>query len=345
MSRDRLEGRLFLTDGGLETTLVFHEGLDLPYFAAFDLLRRPGGRETLERYYRPYGELARRRGAGLILESATWRASADWGALLGYSREELATANRRAIELLVGLREELGAPKTPVVLSGCVGPRGDGYVPSRTMSAAAAEEYHREQVETFASTAADMVCATTMNTVEEAVGVTRAARAAGLPIAVSFTLEVDGRLPTGLSLEGAIEEVDAATDGAPAYYMINCAHPTHFEHVMRRGGRWTERVRGLRANASSRSHAELDEATDLDAGDPRELGRQYAALRELLPRLDVLGGCCGTDHRHVEEIAHACIASAPATVRHHAEGDHPEAGPVPSFRAAPPPGVAATLLE
>jgi homocysteine S-methyltransferase len=191
------------------------------------------------------------------------------------------------------------------------------------MTAAAAEEYHYAQIETFAETAADMICAITINYVEEAVGIARAARAAGLPVAISFTLETDGRLPTGLSLEGAIEDVDAATDSAPAYYMINCAHPSHFEHVVRRGGRWTERLRGLRANASARSHAELDEASDLDVGDPGELALQYARLREALPRLDVLGGCCGTDLRHVERIARTCLPTH-----------------VPSGRpAAPPPSA------
>lgn len=315
--RDRLpqfDGGLFLTDGGIETTLIFHDGLELPYFAAFDLLRRPGGEEALRRYYRPYAELARRLGTGLVLESATWRASADWGEALGYSREELAEVNRRAVALLAELRAEVESERTPVVVSACVGPRGDGYVPSRAMTAEAAEAYHRAQIETFAGTAADMVCAITMNTVEEAIGIARAARGAGMPVAISFTLETDGRLPTGLSLEAAIETVDATTGGAPAYYMINCAHPTHFEHVVRRGGRWTERLRGLRANASVRSHGELDEATDLDTGDPQELGRQYAALHALLPRLAVLGGCCGTDHRHVEEIARACVAATAAAI-------------------------------
>jgi len=320
----QLDGRLFLTDGGIETTLVFHDGLELPYFAAFDLLRRRDGREALERYYRGYAELARQFRTGLVLESATWRASADWGEALGYTRDELAEANRQAIHLLEALRTEVEGPETPVVVSGAVGPRGDGYVPSRTMIAAAAEEYHRAQIETFAETAADMICAVTINYVEEAIGIARAARAAGLPVAVSFTVETDGRLPTGHSLEGAIEDVDAGTDGAPAYYMINCAHPSHFEHVVRRGGRWTERLRGLRANASARSHAELDEASDLDVGDPGELALQYARLREVLPRLDILGGCCGTDLRHIERIARTCVPAHPADGR----------------RAAPPPPAA-----
>ena len=153
-----------------------------------------------------------------------------------------------------------------------------------------------------------MVTAITMTHVGEAVGVVRAAEAAGLPVAISFTVETDGRLPTGQPLGEAIEAVDAATGALPAYYMINCAHPTHFAHELGADGGWTGRVRGLRANASCRSHAELDAATDLDAGDPAQLGRQYAELRRLLPQLTVLVGCCCTDLRHVEAIARACTA-------------------------------------
>lgn len=306
-SLPQLGGGLFLTDGGIETTLIFHEGLDLPDFAAFDLLRRPDGAVALRKYFRPYVELARRFGTGLILESATWRASADWGARLGYTREALAEANRRAIHLLQELRGELDEERTPTVISGCVGPRGDGYVPGQTMTEQQAEDYHHEQVDVFATTAADMVTAITMNYVEEAVGIARAARRAGLPAVISFTVETDGRLPTGQTLEAAIRQVDAATSPPPAYYMINCAHPTHFDRVLASGNRWAERIRGVRANASSKSHAELNEATELDVGDPVEFGAQHAELRRRLPWLNVMGGCCGTDHRHVERIASACV--------------------------------------
>jgi S-methylmethionine-dependent homocysteine/selenocysteine methylase len=302
------DDRLFLTDGGIETTLIFHEGLELPDFAAFHVLRTADGEAALRRYFRAYAEIARRFGAGLILESATWRASADWGARLGYTSAALADANRRAIRLLEEIRDEYESEWTPVVISGCVGPRGDGYVPGRTMSAAEAEAYHAEQIGVLAETAADMVCATTMNYVEEALGIARAARSASMPVAISFTVETDGHLPTGQPLRAAIEQVDRETSDYPGYYMINCAHPTHFEHVLEAGQPFLERIRGVRANASRMSHAELNEAPALDIGDPAELGAQYAALARRL-RLTVMGGCCGTDHRHIEQIARACRGS------------------------------------
>lgn len=302
----QLGGGLFLTDGGIETTLIFNEGLELPDFAAFDLLRRPGGRQALRKYFRTYADLAQRFEAGLVLESATWRASPDWGARRGYGRKELAEANRAAIELLEEIRAEL--PRSvAAVISGCLGPRGDGYNPGQVMSAAEARDYHQEQIDTFSDTAADMVTAITMNYVEEGTGIALAARRAEMPVAISFTVETDGRLPTGQPLDAAIAEVDAATGGYPAYFMLNCAHPTHFEAVLAAGGTWTRRIRGVRANASRRSHAELNDSPDLDSGNPVELGLQYAMLKKrALPGMNVLGGCCGTDQRHVEQIARAC---------------------------------------
>ena len=302
----QLDGSLFLTDGGIETTLVFLEGLELPDFAAFDLLKRDGGEEALRKYFRAYTAIAARNGTGLILESATWRASADWGKRLGYSADELAEANRQAIRMLEPLGAEVESAKTRVVLSGCVGPRGDGYVPSQTMSESEAQDYHAAEIRTFAGTAADMITAITMNYAEEAIGLTRAAVAADMPVVIAFTVETDGRLPTGQTLADGIRQVDAATKSAPAYYMINCAHPTHFDGALAAGEPWVDRIRGLRANASTKSHTELNESTELDAGNPAELGAQYAALRRRLPRLNVMGGCCGTDHRHLEAIAAAC---------------------------------------
>lgn len=303
----QLAGTFFLTDGGIETTLIFHEGLELPDFAAFHLFKTPQGEAALRKYFRTYAEIAKRFGTGLILESATWRASADWGKKLGYTPAELADANRRAIHLLEELRSEYETEQMPIVISGCIGPRGDGYVPDRAMSAHEAEVYHREQIETLAGTAADMVCAITMNYVEEAIGITRAAQRANMPVAISFTVETDGTLPTGQPLKTAIEEVDDATSGYPSYYMINCAHPSHFDQVLTNGAGWAQRIRGLRANASRMSHAQLNEASELDAGNATELGQEYADLKERLPQLNVMGGCCGTDHRHIEQIASACL--------------------------------------
>jgi S-methylmethionine-dependent homocysteine/selenocysteine methylase len=294
--------RLFLTDGGLETTLIFHLGLELPDFAAFDLLRDDTGAEALRRYYESYIAIAREHGAGIVLDTATWRASRDWGERLGYSPEELAEANRRAVALIEELR--ILNPDVPAVLDGVIGPRWDGYVVGETMTPEEAEAYHSEQIGTFAGTAADMVSAITMTYADEAVGIARAAQAAGLPAAISFTVETDGRLPSGQPLGAAIEQVDAETASAPAYFMINCAHPTHFEAALE--GPWLERVRGIRANASRMSHEELDASEELDEGDPDELAEQYRALRDRLPNATVLGGCCGTDDRHVAAIAAAC---------------------------------------
>ena len=294
------DGRRFLTDGGIETVLIFHEGLELPLFAAFDLLKDEAGAEALRRYYAPFVSEAARRGLGYVAESPTWRASPRWARELGYSAEQLDGFNRRAIALM----EELRADHSPVVISGCIGPSDDGYNPAEQLSADAAEAYHATQIATFADTAADMITAITMTYAEEAIGITRAAVAAGLPVAISFTVETDGRLPSGQSLAEAIAQVDRETDAGPAYYMINCAHPTHFEAVL--GDQLVRtRVRGIRANASALSHAELDEATELDEGDPADLASRYGALTAQLPNLTVLGGCCGTDQRHVAAIAAA----------------------------------------
>jgi S-methylmethionine-dependent homocysteine/selenocysteine methylase len=295
----------FLTDGGIETTLIFHDGLDLPYFAAYDLLTRDGGEDALRRYFEPYVRIAREQGVGIVLESATWRANPDWAGRIGHTPDQLAELNRRAVALLEAMRDELETPATPIVVSGCVGPRGDGYVVGEAMSADEAAAYHGVQIGAFAETGADLVTAITMTYVDEAVGIVEAAREVGLPVVISFTVETDGRLPSGQSLREAIEEVDARTAGAVAYFMVNCAHPSHFYEVLEPGSGWTDRIRGLRANASRLSHAELDEAEELDEGDPEELANEYVALRDRLPRLTVLGGCCGTDHRHIDAMSRA----------------------------------------
>jgi homocysteine S-methyltransferase len=308
----QLSGRTFLTDGGMETTLIFHEGVDLPYFASFDLLKNAEGTARTRAYYERYLDMAKRAGAGFVLESPTWRANLDWGAKLGYDRATLAEMNRRCIALMAELRETHETRTSPMVISGNIGPRGDGYRIDAAMSADEAQGYHSFQVDVFRGSEADMVSAFTLNYAAEAIGIARAAKAAGMPAVISFTVETDGRLPSGQTLKDAIEEVDAATGNAPVYYMLNCAHPAHFDDAVRAGERWVSRLGGLRANASMRSHAELDAAPDLDIGDPVDLGRRYRDLRKRLPHLAVLGGCCGTDHRHVEQIAFACVETKTA---------------------------------
>jgi S-methylmethionine-dependent homocysteine/selenocysteine methylase len=297
--------RVYLTDGGLETTMIFHRGLDLPLFASFKLLEDDEGRAALRDYFRRYLDVARERGAGFVLDTATWRSNPDWGAQLGYDAEALDAVNRRAVEFAKEIRDEHGDIGAPVLVNGVVGPRGDGYAVEQVMSADEAEEYHSAQVRSFAASGADMVSAITMTYAEEATGIARAAAAAVIPTAISFTVETDGRLPSGQELGEAIAQVDFETGGSVAYYMVNCAHPSHFEDVVAEGGAWAGRIAGLRANASALSHAELDEAEELDEGDPAALGEGYVALRTHLRNVNVLGGCCGTDERHVAAVAAA----------------------------------------
>ncbi|MBB3443380.1 homocysteine S-methyltransferase family protein [Sinorhizobium sp. B11] len=305
----QLKGGAFISDGGMETTMIFQEGIDLPHFASFVLLASEDGRERTKNYYRRYLDIARRHGTGFVLDTATWRANPDWGQKLNYTTEALQTANEQAVELLVGLRHDYERPEQPIVVSGAIGPRGDGYK-AGVMSADEAEDYHAFQIETFAGTEADMVAAFTLTNIDEAIGIARAASTLGMPCAISFTLETDGRLVTGRSLQDAIETTDAATGGSPAYYMINCAHPTHFEAALDHGSGWVKRISGIRANASTMSHEQLDNSEVLDAGDPADLGQRYRELLRRMPQVHVLGGCCGTDHRHVAAICEACLPRA-----------------------------------
>jgi homocysteine S-methyltransferase len=298
-----------LTGAGVETILVFEDGFELPHFAAFPLVDTDEGRAALTRYYTPFLELARDRGVPFVLSAPTWRANPDWGTLLGYDEDELAAVNRRAVAFIEAIRDAvLGADAADVIIDGCIGPRSDAYAPTLLMDADEAEDYHSFQVRTFAETGCRQVTAATLTYPDEAIGIVRASRAVGLPVIVGFTVETDGRLPSGDSIGDAIEIVDGETAGAALGFMINCAHPTHFANALPEGES-RQRIIGLLANASTLSHAELDEAEELDAGDPADLAERYVALRGALPSLELLGGCCGTDIRHVTAIADAWIAA------------------------------------
>lgn len=301
----RLGGAPFLTDAGLETCMVFNDGLDLPCFSSFVLLDDPDGFEKLSTYYRKFLRLAADHGAGFVLDAPSWRANPDWGAEVGYDLAALGAANRRAIEMIASLRRETDIADQ-VVLNLVVGPRGDGYRADAMMSADEASEYHAWQIGEAAAAGAEMASAVTMNYLEEAQGIAAAAAKAGLPCVISFTVETDGKLPTGMSLAEAVRRTDDASHGGVAYYMINCAHPSHFAAVLD-DDVLAARIGGIRANASRMSHAELDEATELDDGNPDELAQDYLALLDQLPHLCVLGGCCGTDHRHVAAVAEKCL--------------------------------------
>jgi len=294
-----------LTDGGLETTLIFHDGIDLPLFAAFKAFETEAGRAALDRYMRRYAALAVEQGCGFVMDTPTWRASARWAAELDVSEDALKEVHRVAIANLQTLRDEYETRASPFVINGVIGPQDDGYQPTQMLTVSDALAYHAQQVGWFAELGADMASAVTLTYADEAIGITRAAQAADLPVAISLTVETDGRLPSGQTLGDAISQVDAETDRGPAFYMVNCAHPDHFSAELTGAADWLARIYGVRANASRMSHAELDACETLDDGDPVELGALYRTLARYLPNLTVVGGCCGTDHRHVAEMSSA----------------------------------------
>ena len=299
----QLDGKLFLSDGGLETTLVHQEGLILPHQAAFTLLESEAGLDLLWHYFVRHVAIARDHGMGFILDTPTWRASSKWSTKLGVSEKRLDRIHKMAVELAKRIRDVHEAAGTPIVINGVIGPRDSGWSADRVMQAGWAYHYHEAQMQSFAQTAVDMVSAMTMTHVGEAIGLAMAARDCGLPIAISFTTRDDGRLPTGQKLGEAIVETDHALDGYPVYYLVNCAHPSHFAGELSSGGSWAQRVRGVRAHALRCGHVGFEKAPELDDGDPDELAEEYMALRKHLPWMNVLGGCCGTDERHLEVIA------------------------------------------
>ena len=298
----QLDGGLFLNDAGLETDLIFNHGIEIPEFAAHTLLPDEPGRAALTRYMEGFLTLARDTGMGFVLDTQTWRAQPHFADDLGQSHAELRDANRLAVEFAADLRDEFVANSEPVVINGLIGPRGDAYAPEEDIAAAESQRYHSEQLGWLAETEVDMVTALTFTQSDEAIGIVRAAESFGLPVVVSFTVETDGRLPTGQPLGDAITSVDEATGGVASYFMVNCAHPDHFADLLADTD-WSRRIRGIRCNASRMSHAELDECEVLDDGDVAELAASYRRLKDTLPWLNVFGGCCGSDLRHVAEIA------------------------------------------
>ncbi len=300
----QLSGDLFLTDAGLETDLIFNHRIEIREFAAHTLLPEAAGREVLANYFRRFLSLANETGVGFVLDSQTWKAHMHWANDLNASEIELRESNEDSIAFISELRDEFSSNEKPIVLNGIVGPRGDAYAPETGVTVDEAERYHAKQMRWLAETDVDMVSALTFTQSDEAIGLVRAASNIGLPIVVSFTVEIDGNLPTGQPLSEAIEVVDQATDASAAYFMVNCAHPDHFSHVIEESD-WARRIRGIRCNASRMSHAELDESDTLDDGDPVELSGQYKQILNRMPWLNVFGGCCGSDFRHVKEIARA----------------------------------------
>ena len=284
----------WVTDGGLETDLLFHHGMDLPEFAAFPLVEEPGAARVLADYYRSYAAVAADVDAGVVLETPTWRANPDWGSRVGYDAAALDRVNRAAVDLV----RSVDALGVPVRVSGVVGPRGDGYVAAGHRVEEAAH-YHRAQVASLAAAGVDVVHAMTLTEVVEAVGVVQAAREVGVAVGISFTVETDGRLPDGTPLRDAVEQTDA--QAAADWYGVNCAHPLHVLPALD-GGSWQDRLQCFRPNASTLTHAELDVMEELDEGDRGLLRTSTDTLLARLPSVTTLGGCCGTDASHVAAL-------------------------------------------
>ena len=303
-SLPQLSGDIYLADAGVETDLIFNHGIEIREFAAHTLLPIPQGRKALSRYFEGFLSLANQQNTGFILDTVTWKAHRHWAEKLGATEDELKAANEDNVHFIADLRARFSGNAKPIILNAVMGPRGDAYRPESGISMDSAEEYFSQQLGWLAATEIDMVTALTFNQADEAAGLAKAASKVGLPAVISFTVETNGALPNGQSLAEAISEVDAATGQYPAYYMVNCAHPDHFGGALL-DAPWARRIRGIRANASRQSHAELDAAPELDAGNPHELAQQYRALSNRMPWLNVFGGCCGSDLRHVTEIARA----------------------------------------
>ncbi|MFT5693667.1 MAG: S-methylmethionine-dependent homocysteine/selenocysteine methylase [Oceanicoccus sp.] len=297
----QLSGDIYLTDAGLETDLIFNRGIAIREFAAHTLLSEKRGRDALASYFRDFLSLANRHDAGFILDTPTWKAHSHWAGDLGATDCELRDANTEAVEFVSTIRQEFSVNNKPIVINGVIGPKGDAYAPADRISVQEAENYHAKQLAWLVGTEIDMLTGMTFTQSDEAVGIVRAAQNVGLPIVISFTVETNGCLPTGQSLGAAIQSVDRQTGSGAAYYMVNCAHPDHFADQFK-GHEWSRRIRGIRCNASRLSHRELDACAVLDAGDPDELAEQYKLLVTNLPWLNVFGGCCGSDLRHIAKI-------------------------------------------
>lgn len=296
-----------LTDGGLETDIIFNHGISLPHFASFPMIENPHHREILKSYYRDYLEVAKKNKTGFILESPTWRANPEWGYKLGYNLEDLKNVYKQSISILRDLKDEYESIDTPVFISGQIGPKGDGYIATDMMNFEEAKTYHSNQIKTFKNEGVDTITAQTLTYLNEALGIVLQAQECQIPVIISFTVELNGKLPSGDSLNDVITEIDSITNNYPMYYMINCAHPSHFIHQLETDDNWRLRIKGVRSNASCKSHAELNDSVELDAGNKEELSDWHLKLKSLLPNLTVYGGCCGTDVSHVESICNKIL--------------------------------------
>ncbi len=301
------DGHLYMCEGGTETEFMYKHGFELPHFATFPLLENPKAASVMRDMYRSYLDVTASHGMSAIMGGLDYRASPDWGALLGYSPEGLAEANLNALDFLRNIANEYVGQLPEILINGMIGPRGDAYEANRTITENEAEDYHSVQLNTLKEAEVDLVLAMTFNNIPESIGVARAAAKVGLPLAISLSLDSSSRLNTGPSLAEAITTIDRSTNGSPDFYMVNCVHPIEYEPALESGD-WIKRVRGIRPNASKMDKMSLCSLGHLESGDPVELGQQMGDLARRYPHMDIWGGCCGTWEVHLDEIAKNVLA-------------------------------------
>lgn len=298
----RLDDRIYITEGGIETEILYKWGFELPEFSMYPLLDNADAMKTIHAMFDRVFAAAAAHDAGIVLAGLDYRASPDWAEKIGYSRDQLDAFIHRNIAFLKGRREAHADRVRDVYIAATCGPRGDAYGTGGTITEDEAEAYHAFQIAASKAAGADLVIGITFNNIPESIGFVRAAQDVGIPVGISLTLTPEGVMRSGPSLQQAVEEIDAATDGAAAWFGTNCAHPVEFEPALN-GGAWTDRLRYVRPNASKMDKIALCKLGHLEDGDPEELGGQMADLKRRFPQADILGGCCGTDERHLGEIA------------------------------------------
>lgn len=297
------QGVRFLTEGGQETEIMYKFGHELPEFAMYPLLENAAAMAELKGMYERVLDVAATHGFAVMLTGLDYRASPDWGAKLGYSREALANALIQSIEFLREVSRPYQGQISEIKIGGMTGPRGDAYSLNKSITAEEAEDYHSFHTEVVKRAGVSFTSAVTFNSVPEAIGAARAAAKLDMPIYISFTLDSNHRLKSGPSLKEAIETVDREAGVAkPDFYGLNCSHPLEFEPALEPGD-WIKRVRSLRPNASAKDKMELCTIGHLEDGDPVDLGLRMGALARRYPHIDIWGGCCGTWDKHLNQIA------------------------------------------
>ena len=296
------EGCFYLTESGTETEIMYKYGFELPHFAMFPLLDNPDAVSTMREIFRSYLEVVAKHGMCALMGGLDYRASPDWGELLGYSPQGLAEANHQSIDFLREIAKEYSSDIPEILIQGLIGPRGDAYERNETITEDEAEDYHSVQLETLKEADVDLALAITFNNIPESIGVARAAAKIGVPLGISLSLDSTSKLNSGPSLAEAIDTIEAETNRSPEFYSINCSHPVEYEPAIEPGD-WIHRVRGVRPNASKMEKIALCQIGHLEDGDPVELGELCGDLARRYPHMDIWGGCCGTWNTHLDEIA------------------------------------------